>query len=206
LIDWIASSVGRQLVILGATIVIGFTAGCMSAGTSNQSQSSEAHRTTPTSRAVASDPSDVAREALKIIWAIDTRRDELPLDAALRAWSYLTPACMRDLVGTSYQAMDFTEWAEHGVVTKASVTDDSLGHWTYTPTSALREWKVTVTPLGRDGWQGEKIRMSVTTKLVRLEMNDAWRVDEITSHIVPGSAHVPDRQHQAASPNARLNS
>jgi hypothetical protein len=128
------------------------------------------------------DATAVSRAALTVAWTIDTVIDQGQRDAFARAAPYLTPAYAAQLAQQPLQAAPSTWW-DHRAYSKLQLEpiDPDAGAPQDTTTSAYRQWRITNTPTGRDGWQGTPVKAIVFVTLTRANTGLPWRIAEITA-------------------------
>lgn len=128
----------------------------------------------------ATDPTEVSRAALTCLWLVDTAIDRSPRDAAQRAAPYLTPAYAGQLDGSPAQVAD-PAWARHLAYAhlRLSLAHDD-GSPQDTATEAYRQWRITITPVGRDRWRGYTIAVIAFATLTRTGPGQPWRVAGIS--------------------------
>jgi hypothetical protein len=132
------------------------------------------------SRVDFADPAAVSRAALACLWTIDTATDRGQGDAARRAAVYLTPAYAVRLALAPAQPPDPT-WVQHRAYARLRlrpVHDD--GAPADTATGAYRQWQITTTSVGRDGWRGAVFSVIAFVTLTRSGRGQPWRVAGIT--------------------------
>ncbi|WP_405441590.1 hypothetical protein [Streptomyces niveus] len=135
------------------------------------------------------DPADadkVGEGALTALWTYDTAADSGPHDAGLRAADagWLTEAYADRLRAHQPQSVpgaQWQEWAEHGA--RTAVVPEKTEDAAKPPdseTEAWRQWTVTATPEGREGWKGEPVVSAVYVQLTRATADEPWRVADVT--------------------------
>ena len=134
------------------------------------------------------DADAAARGALTVMWTFDTTIDSGPHDAGVRAADagWLTTAYAARLRGyrpRSAPGAQWGEWAAHRARTVVTLkkTEDAARP-SDTGTEAWRQWTVTTTPSGRDGWKGEPTTVAAYVHLIRTTANGTWRVDDVSVH------------------------
>lgn len=128
------------------------------------------------------DADAVSAAVLTTMWRIDTTADRDQRDAVLRAAGWLSPAYLADLragpkVGTDAA---WTTWAAHRARTKPALTAGRDQRPPDTATHADRQWQLTVTPIGADGWRGRPLTMTAFVALGRDRRRAPWRVVSVT--------------------------
>ncbi|GGX36651.1 hypothetical protein [Streptomyces chryseus] len=131
------------------------------------------------------DATEVSRAALTAMWTYDTAIDNSRNDAGRRvaAAGWCTAAYadqLRDAAARSGPGSDWGQWAKHRAYTTVTLqrTEDA-GRPRDTPTTAYRQWTLTLTPHGRDGWKGKP---ETSTAFVELTRSDgkAWRLAAVS--------------------------
>ncbi|WP_381798897.1 hypothetical protein [Streptomyces niveus] len=132
------------------------------------------------------DADAVGEGALKALWTYDTTTDSGPRDAELRAAEagWLTGAYADQVRAHRPQSVlgaQWREWAGHRARTTVALkkTEDAAKP-PDTGTEAWRQWTVTATPKGREGWTGDPVVSSVYVQLTRTTTDRPWRVAEVT--------------------------
>ncbi len=127
------------------------------------------------------DPDAVSAAALAATWASDTAIDVSPHDAALRAAPYLTANYLARLQATPPRAAPgaaWASWAAHRAHIHVALRELREDPPVDTASLARRQWAVTTTPLGRDGWRGPT---ATTVCFLTLTFErGSWRVAAIT--------------------------
>jgi hypothetical protein len=124
-------------------------------------------------------PDAVSRAALTVMWTIDTAIDQGGQhDAYLRAIPYLTDAYATQIRAQPPQTGSAqTILAGHHAYTQVKLTqghDD--GAPPDTTTVAYRQWVITVTAIGRDGWKGPPVTNLAYLVLNRSGPRQPWRI------------------------------
>ena len=128
------------------------------------------------------DATALAAAAVTTDWTWDTDLDTSPADAQRRSAAWLTPeyaAQVQTQAPVSAPGADWTQLAAHHgytTVKLARAYDDPSPD---TPTSAWREYRVTVSEHGRDGWTGPSTVYVQFAHLVRSDASAVWRVSEM---------------------------
>lgn len=132
------------------------------------------------------DADEVGEGALTALWTFDAAADSGPHDAELRAADagWLTEAYADRLRAHQPQSVpgaQWQEWAEHGARTTVEPrkTEDAAKP-PDSETEAWRQWTVTATPSGREGWKGEPVVAAVYVQLTRTTADKPWRVADVT--------------------------
>ncbi|MFJ8166500.1 hypothetical protein ACIRBY_37050 [Streptomyces sp. NPDC096136] len=132
-----------------------------------------------------SDASAVSRGALTALHTYDTTLDTSRNDAGRRtaAAGWCTEAYASQLNEAASHAVPgavWAEWAQHKAYTKVTLqqTEDA-GRPLDSLTTAYRQWTVTVTPTGRDGWSGPPEVRTVYAELTRATPAQPWRLNSI---------------------------
>ncbi|MET8865634.1 hypothetical protein ABZW11_22075 [Nonomuraea sp. NPDC004580] len=128
------------------------------------------------------DADAVSTAVLTAMWSVDTTTDHDQRDAALRAAGWLSPEYLAELrdgpqVGTDAA---WATWAAHRARTRASLTEGRDTRPPDTATQADRQWQLTVTPIGADGWRGKPLTMTAFVALERPRRSAPWRVTAVT--------------------------
>lgn len=128
-------------------------------------------------------PSAVAEAALVALDSYDTQIDNGPNGAARRAVPWLSQtfagAVMRDRP-VSGAGAEWTEWASHRAYVTPTLSAGEDQSPPDSATTALRQYEVTLTPIGRDGWIGQPVTESVFVTLKKSPQDERqWAVDEV---------------------------
>lgn len=130
-----------------------------------------------------SDATAVARAAVTVMWTVDAEIDQGQRDAYKRACPYLTAQYAAQIASEDSVGPVPAVWKEHRAYAKVSLTlqqpEGDLDP--DTATRAYRQWSITVTPTGRDGWTGPRTRATAFVVLVRATARDSWRVFRVTT-------------------------
>ncbi|MGK3944964.1 hypothetical protein ABK046_42040 [Streptomyces caeruleatus] len=128
----------------------------------------------------------VARGTLTVMWTFDSAIDHGPHDASVRAADagWLTRAYaarLRAYRPRSAPGAQWNEWASHRAYTIVTLqkTEDAARP-ADTDTEAWRQWTVTTTPSGRDGWSAKPTTVIAYVHLTRTATDKTWRVDDVT--------------------------
>ncbi|MFJ4418800.1 hypothetical protein [Streptomyces sp. NPDC088925] len=128
------------------------------------------------------DATTVSRAALTVLTTYDTRIDQSRYDAAVRTADagWCTPeyaATLREGRPHAAPGADWTAWAAHGAVTRPRlVAADEDGRPADTPTTAYRQWTITLRPTGRAGWTADAPPMTAYAELHRASASAPWRL------------------------------
>lgn len=128
------------------------------------------------------DATAVAAAAITADWTWDTALDTSPADAQRRSQPWLTPQYAAQVAHAPTVAAPGAQWdtlaAHHGYTTAALARafDDPTAD---TATSAWREFTVTVTEHGRDGWHGPVSTYVQYAHLTRPTAGAPWQVDQM---------------------------
>lgn len=132
------------------------------------------------------DAGAVARGALTALHTYDTALDTSRHQAALRTadagWCTRTYAAqLRKAAPHSAPGAAWTTWATHKAVVRPRLTPaDEAGKPGDTDRLAYRQWIVTLTPRGTDGWTGPAEDLLVAATLARTSTAAPWRLDALT--------------------------
>jgi len=123
----------------------------------------------------------VTKAALTTMWTIDTTIDTTQYDATARAFPYLTTeyaAKLKDGRPRSAPGAQWQTWTDHTAWTTVTLSPtEDAGRPADTPTTAYRQYTVTATPHGTDGWTGDPIE---TTAFVTLTRNNGpWKISSV---------------------------
>lgn len=137
------------------------------------------------SRVSQNDPTAVSKAAVTVMWSYDARIDARTGQRAayLRASGYFTPAYRAYIVASMPASPLPAELVEHRARSRTILTPaphDDAGPDTVQ--SAARTWRVTVVPLGRDGWRGRPVTVYVYVALTRPGPLRPWRIRHVTSY------------------------
>ncbi|GAB2938565.1 hypothetical protein GCM10027203_45000 [Nonomuraea fastidiosa] len=128
------------------------------------------------------DADAVGTAVLTTMWTVDTTVDRDQRDAALRAAGWLSPEYLAELRDGPQPGTDaaWTTWAAHRARTRPTLTEGSDTRPPDTATHADRQWQLTVTPIGADGWRGRPLVMTAFVSLQRRGSGAPWRVTSVT--------------------------
>ncbi|OPC77552.1 hypothetical protein B4N89_44505 [Embleya scabrispora] len=125
----------------------------------------------------------VARATAVTMWTVDTELDATRWDAAQRAAPFLTPKYAESLrmsPQVSGPGGVWLAWAEHkSVTTVTAASADDLGKPEDSETTAFHAFTLTITPKGRDGWEGPATTMTVFVSLERASATQSWKVSSV---------------------------
>lgn len=123
------------------------------------------------------DATAVSKAALTIMHTVDSTVDEGLRDARLRAARYLTDDYAATIEAEPVQFVP-AEWRRHRVhlAVRLRLLERERGAPPDGPTDAYRQWQVTTTPKGRDGWRGEPHTMLAYVALTRSSARGSWRI------------------------------
>lgn len=127
-----------------------------------------------------SDATAVSRAALILIWTVDSATDQGQQDAYKRAAPLLDSVYKAVIAGQGGGGA-FGLWSRHRAYAKVRLTQQTpLGDVPAdTPTLAHRQWKITVTPTGRDGWKDAPVHATAFVTLKRDKPSGPWRVSAV---------------------------
>ncbi|WP_326807123.1 MULTISPECIES: hypothetical protein [unclassified Streptomyces] len=132
------------------------------------------------------DADAVGEGTLKAMWTSDTTIDSGPQDATVRTADagWLSEKYEKQLRGhrsRSAPGAQWEKWTHHRAYTKVEVakTEDAARP-DDTDTEAWRQWTVTTTPHGRDGWKPKPTTVAAYVQLVRSAPDADWRVAGVT--------------------------
>ncbi|GGM24034.1 hypothetical protein ACFFX1_10220 [Dactylosporangium sucinum] len=120
------------------------------------------------------DSSEVCRRFLAALYSADTTRDRGPGDAYARASRYVTGAMAGQSAAAEHDGR-WATWVDHGARLETQLTAYVDGEQMPDSTVAVyRAYRVTVTPVGADGWRGWSERSLIYCTLHRDD--GGWRV------------------------------
>ncbi|MEU9546914.1 hypothetical protein [Streptomyces mirabilis] len=128
----------------------------------------------------------VAQGTLRVMWTFDSNVDSGPHDAEIRAADagWLTKAYaarLRAYRPRSVPGAQWREWASHRAHTVVTLRKaEDAARPADTDTEAWRQWTVTATPSGREGWEGEPSTVVTYVHLTRTAADETWRVADVT--------------------------
>ncbi|MEV4003515.1 hypothetical protein [Actinomadura sp. NPDC049753] len=128
-----------------------------------------------------SDPTAVSRAAVQTMWTVDAVIDRGQGDAYRRALPYLTGQYAERLQTLPLGGVP-PAWRDHHAYARVRLSPQTLedGAPPDNARTAHRQWEVTVTPTGRDGWKGTATRAIVFVTLTS-DAEDIWRVSAVTT-------------------------
>lgn len=189
-----AGPIGRLLTALTSALVLAAAAGCapVSPRPAGPLPSPPAGPTpvtgpsapTPPPQPAASvdrrDPDAVAVAALTALYSYDTTVDRRPADAARRARPWLSASFRSSITSLPPQSgpgATWSTWAAHRAIVHTTVTPGSDARPDNLATRTYRQYLVTLTPRGRDGWRGPARRITVFLALDRT--TTGWAVSTV---------------------------
>ncbi|MGH3302160.1 MAG: hypothetical protein ACRDOK_10845 [Streptosporangiaceae bacterium] len=128
------------------------------------------------------DPSAVSQAVVIIQWTVDTVTDSSQYQAELRSAPFLAPAYLAQLranppvAAPGYQ---WNLWAAHRAYTTVSAVAEHDDQPADTPTTADRQWGITITPHGAGGWTAAPLTATVFVQLSRSGPGQPWLVSDI---------------------------
>jgi hypothetical protein len=131
---------------------------------------------------VQSDPTTVSQAALTVLFSYDTTTDTTPRDAALRTIPWMTDkyaAAQLEHVVVAPPGADWNTWAEHRAYTTPTLVQSNESAPTDSQVLAYRQWVVSYTPTGRDGWRGTESVVVVFVSLTRGSPAEPWRIADL---------------------------
>ncbi|MGP3973542.1 hypothetical protein ACTWQF_05775 [Streptomyces sp. 8N114] len=132
------------------------------------------------------DADEVGEGTLTAMWTYDTAVDSGTQDAGTRAADagWLTESYARQLRERHSRAApgaQWGEWTQHRAYTTVKLTKtEDAAKPADTDTVAWRQWTVTTTPHGRDGWKQKPTTAVAYVHLVRSAAAKPWRVTGVT--------------------------
>jgi len=137
------------------------------------------------------DPTAVCLRFADAVYRRDTRTDAGPQAAYRRAAAYLTGE-LAAAVAAAPEGRDpqWATWRAHHAATNPAVTEltaDGDARPADTSNESYRDAKVTVTPVGSDGWHGPTSEHLVLCTL-RRDDRGRWRVEQYQISDQPGAA------------------
>ncbi|MEU3084539.1 hypothetical protein ACIGQC_29850 [Streptomyces albidoflavus] len=136
----------------------------------------------PTPGDADQDPTEVSRGALTALSTYDTAVDTSRHQAALRTADagWCTPRYadqLREAVPRAAPGAAWTTWTRHRAVVRPTLERaDQAGGPPDTERRAYRQWTITLTPHGRDGWTGTPEVQTAYATLTRTGPAAPWRV------------------------------
>ncbi|GAA1377110.1 hypothetical protein ACFPK5_00275 [Streptomyces beijiangensis] len=132
-----------------------------------------------------SDATAVSRAALTVMTTYDTTLDTTLADASRRTAEagWCTPTYTATLLSAQVHAApgaQWSDWTAHRAYTtvQAQHTEQD-GRPADTATTAYRQWTLTLTPTGRDGWTGPAEILVVFAELQR-SSSSPWQLNAVT--------------------------
>ncbi|MFF7176841.1 hypothetical protein [Streptomyces pseudovenezuelae] len=132
------------------------------------------------------DATAVSRAALTALSTYDTALDTSLNDAGRRTadagWCTAGYAAqLREAVHRAVPGAEWQTWTQHRAyaTVKLSQTEDA-GRPADSDTTAYRQWTITVTPTGRDGWKGTPTTTVAYAELTRTGAGQPWRLNTVT--------------------------
>jgi hypothetical protein len=126
------------------------------------------------------DATAVSKAALTVMYTVDSTVDVGLRDAKLRAERYLTPGYTGKIKAEPRQYVP-EEWRQHraylAVRLKPLVREE--GAPSDGPTAAYRQWEMSATPTGRDGWHDTRSKSVVYMVLGRSSERAPWRISDV---------------------------
>ncbi|CNF47672.1 Uncharacterised protein [Mycobacterium tuberculosis] len=127
------------------------------------------------------DATAVSRSAIQVMWTVDAAVDSSQLDAYRRAKPYLSAEYAKRVSGETTGVLP-SLWREHRAYSRVHLTqqapEDGVG--ADTAATAHRQWGITATPTGRDGWTGSPVHATAFVTL-RRGNDGGWQVSEVTT-------------------------
>lgn len=124
----------------------------------------------------------VAAAGLRVIYTWDTGTDSGPASAARRALKLLSPPMSTDVLNAPPVAQpgaQWDQWASHAAVLTADVTPSADDHPPDTPDRVYRQYTITQTIHGVDGWSAPAQQLTVFVTLDHTP--DGWRIATVSS-------------------------
>ncbi|MER6733786.1 hypothetical protein [Streptomyces puniciscabiei] len=128
------------------------------------------------------DATAVGKAIAVTTWTFDTKIDNTPADAQRRTTGWLTADYAKTVSTAQPVAAPDASWtamADHHGYTTVTVRQAHDTAPKDTPTEAYRQFEVTVTPHGRDGWKGPAETWVEWIHLVRSGTGDPWKADNM---------------------------
>jgi hypothetical protein len=129
------------------------------------------------------DPSAVSKSVVLIQWTMDTTIDTSQYQAELRSAPFLTAGYLASLKANPPVAApgaQWNDWTSHHATTAVATLAEHDDQPIDSPTQARRQWGITVTPHGRDGWTGTPVTATVFVTMSRAGTESPWLVSAIT--------------------------
>jgi hypothetical protein len=129
------------------------------------------------------DATAVSKAILTTMYSADSTVDAGLRDAKLRATSHLTPEYAAKIKAEPRQYIP-EEWRQRRVYLAVRLTPLPLerGAPSDGPTAAYRQWAMTTTPIGRDGWRGDPKKSVIYVALNRSSERALWRISDVLVH------------------------
>ena len=126
------------------------------------------------------DATAVSKAALTLMWTVDSATDHGQQDAYQRATPLLDSvykAVIADQGGGGVPG----QWSRHRAYAKVRLTRQTPEGDVPadTPTLAHRQWRINVTPTGRDGWKDSPVHVTAFVTLKRDKPSGPWRVSAV---------------------------
>ncbi|SNR35819.1 hypothetical protein SAMN06265355_102119 [Actinomadura mexicana] len=123
----------------------------------------------------------MSQAAVQVMWTVDAAIDRGQGDAYRRARPFLTPEYAARSDAQPLGAVP-SAWRDHRAYARVRLAPQTPedGVPPDNARTAHRQWEVTVTPVGRDGWKGPSTRAVAFVTLTR-GAGDAWRVSGVTT-------------------------
>ena len=127
------------------------------------------------------DATAVSRAAVQVMWTVDASIDRGQGDAYRRARPYLTPEYAARTDAQPLGAVP-SVWRDHRAYARVRLRPQTPedGAPPDNARTSHRQWEVTVTPTGRDGWKGTPTQAIAFVTLTR-DAGDAWQVSGVTT-------------------------
>ncbi|MGW7002841.1 hypothetical protein ACWGCW_08430 [Streptomyces sp. NPDC054933] len=128
------------------------------------------------------DPDAVSKAVVTVQWTVDTTIDSSQYQAELRSAPFLTADYLSALKSTPPLAApgtQWSEWARHRAYTTVTARAEHDDQPADSAALARRQWGITVTPHGRDGWTGTPTTATVFVTMSRASSGSPWRVSAI---------------------------
>ncbi|MGV9383538.1 hypothetical protein ACWDRB_47530 [Nonomuraea sp. NPDC003707] len=174
---------GRWLLVLALGALCG-CGGPAPAPTTTAPAPSAVHRSqTPDAGEVNGRDADaVSRTTLTVMAGADTRTDTGFHEASLRAGRFLTPGYLAELRAVRPQAgpgAQWESWRAHRAYIRPQLRPGGDERPADTATEAVRQWRVDLHPVGRDGWRGEPLMWIAFVSLARTGPEAGWKVSAV---------------------------
>ncbi|MEU7222340.1 hypothetical protein [Streptomyces chrestomyceticus] len=127
------------------------------------------------------DATAVAQAIATTAFTYDTELDRTRADAQRRAARWLTPAYAKEALGqpVAPPGAAWTQMAAHRGYTTATARQAHDTAPADSPTSAYRQFEVTVAFRGRDGWKGDDEHWVTWIHLTRAATSTPWKADSL---------------------------